>query len=48
MTAETDENDTVDGPHQNQPLATAGMSLEDADAAMILLHGRGATAQSML
>lgn len=37
-----------DSPHQAQPLATAGRSLDDADAAVILLHGRGATARSVL
>lgn len=48
MIADTDENGTTSGPHQNQPLATAGVSPADADAAVVLLHGRGATAQSML
>ncbi|UPM44927.1 alpha/beta hydrolase [Halocatena salina] len=38
----------MDGPHQHQPLATAGATPEDAKAAVLLLHGRGATAQSML
>lgn len=36
------------GPHQNQPVATAGVKLEDATAAVILVHGRGATARSIL
>ena len=36
------------GPHQDQPLLTAGAPLDEADAAMILLHGRGASAQGML
>jgi phospholipase/carboxylesterase len=40
--------ETVDGPHQDQPLVTAGAALEDAEAAMILVHGRGATARSIL
>jgi len=35
-------------PHQGQPLLAAGRSLEGASAAMILVHGRGATAQSIL
>ena len=48
MTVDTEENAMTYGPHQNQPLATAGTSLGNADAAVILLHGRGATAQSML
>ncbi|CCQ32636.1 carboxylesterase protein [Halorhabdus tiamatea SARL4B] len=36
------------GPHQDQPLVTAGAPLEDADAAAVLVHGRGATAQSII
>jgi len=36
------------GPHQNQPVRTAGASLDEASAAMILIHGRGATAESIL
>jgi phospholipase/carboxylesterase len=36
------------GPHQNQPTATAGPSPEQAGIAMILVHGRGASAESML
>lgn len=39
---------TDDGPHQGQELVTAGTPLEDADAAMVLVHGRGATARSIL
>lgn len=35
-------------PHENQPVETAGQSLDEAEAAMILLHGRGATARSIL
>jgi predicted esterase len=34
--------------HLSQPLALAGESLERARAAMIMLHGRGATAQDIL
>lgn len=36
------------GPHQDQPISTAGAAIETADAAMILVHGRGATADSIL
>lgn len=36
------------GPHQNQPVASAGAPLEDASAVVILMHGRGATARSIL
>lgn len=43
-----DSENPFNGPHQNQPLATAGVDAEEADAAMILIHGRGASAQSML
>lgn len=38
----------TDGPHQNQPIERAGAPLEDASAAMILVHGRGARATGML
>ena len=36
------------GPHQGQPVAKAGAPLDTADAAMIMVHGRGATAESIL
>jgi predicted esterase len=36
------------GPHQRQPILAAGKPLEQAQAAMIMLHGRGATAESIL
>ena len=35
-------------PHENSPVYTAGAKLEDASAAMILVHGRGASAQDIL
>jgi len=38
----------TDGPHQDQQLVTAGTPLADAEAAMILVHGRGATARSIV
>lgn len=34
--------------HQGQPLARAGQPLDQAQAALMLLHGRGATAASIL
>ncbi|ELZ23058.1 phospholipase/carboxylesterase [Haloterrigena salina JCM 13891] len=40
--------DGADGPHQGQPLVTGGTALEDAEAAIVLTHGRGATAQGMV
>jgi predicted esterase len=38
----------MEGPHQGQPIATSGASLDQARAAMVLVHGRGATAESIL
>jgi predicted esterase len=38
----------VDDPHAGQPVRTAGTPLEDADAAVVMLHGRGAMALGML
>ncbi len=40
--------DSIQGPHQGQPLLVAGRPLAEAKAAMVLVHGRGATAQSIL
>lgn len=34
--------------HQNQPIRSAGASLEESEASVVLLHGRGATADSIL
>ena len=36
------------GPHQGQPLLADGAQPEQARAAMVLVHGRGATAESIL
>src|SRR5688572_33077221 len=36
------------GPHQGQPVKQAGLPLQNARAAMIMVHGRGATAESIL
>ncbi len=41
-------NDQQAGPHQGQAVIHTGAKLEDAHAAMILVHGRGASAQSIL
>ncbi|WP_121820222.1 alpha/beta hydrolase [Halostella salina] len=38
----------MSGPHQDQPLVTAGADIDAADAAVVLAHGRGATARSIL
>ena len=37
-----------DDPHGDEPLVTAGTPLADADAALVLVHGRGATARSVV
>jgi len=34
--------------HQSQPIQTAGKPLEEAEAAMVMIHGRGATAGDIL
>lgn len=36
------------GPHQHSTPVTKGPSVDRADAAMIMIHGRGATAESIL
>lgn len=36
------------GPHQGQQLVIAGTPLDDAEAAIIMIHGRGATARSIV
>lgn len=37
-----------EGPHAGQPILTAGAPAGAAEAAMVLLHGRGATANGIL
>ncbi len=36
------------GPHEGQPLLTGGEALDRAVAAMVMVHGRGATAEDIL
>ena len=36
------------GPHQPTPIAEGGVSVSEADAAMVMIHGRGATAPSII
>jgi predicted esterase len=36
------------GPHQGQPLARAGRPIAEASAVVVMVHGRGATAESIL
>ena len=38
----------VNGPHQSQPIVAAGRPLGEAAAAVVMVHGRGATAESIL
>jgi phospholipase/carboxylesterase len=38
----------ISGPHQNQPVIHAGAKLDVAKAVMIMIHGRGATAEDIL
>jgi phospholipase/carboxylesterase len=37
-----------EGPHKGQPVRHAGAPLDRAKAALVLVHGRGATAESIL
>ncbi|PHQ38881.1 phospholipase [Halorubrum persicum] len=37
-----------DDPHADEPLVTAGADAESANAAVVLVHGRGATARSIV
>ncbi|MFC6786283.1 alpha/beta hydrolase [Halobaculum halobium] len=39
---------SVDGPHGGQPVRHAGADLTEATAAVVMVHGRGATARSIL
>lgn len=39
---------TEPNPHQNQPIAQTGADLEKAKAAMIVIHGRGDSAENIL
>jgi predicted esterase len=41
-------SEQITGPHQGQPLIIAGEPLESARAAMIMIHGRGASAEDIL
>ena len=43
-----EQTNTIQGPHQGQPVRMAGESLKGAQAAMLMMHGRGATAEDIL
>ncbi|HJT55564.1 MAG TPA: phospholipase [Ktedonobacteraceae bacterium] len=40
--------DKITGPHQGQPLLVTGEPVEKARVAMIMMHGRGASAEDIL
>ena len=44
----TKQNHLFQGPHQGQPVRLAGEPLDRARAAMLMIHGRGATAEDIL
>ncbi|MGA9121052.1 MAG: phospholipase [Bacteroidota bacterium] len=41
-------NKIRESPHQGQPIVRKGVPLNEASAAMVLLHGRGASAEDIL
>lgn len=41
------ENGQINGPHQQNPIQKGGATPGEADAAMIMIHGRGASASSI-
>src|SRR5947199_2757917 len=44
----SEASNQIRGPHQGQPVLTTGEPLDKARAAMIMVHGRGATAEDIL
>jgi len=48
MSADSHQHNNPPDPHARQPIATAGPAPERADATLVLLHGRGADAESIL
>lgn len=48
MSDETESTATEKGPHHDQPIETAGAPPQAAEAAVVLLHGRGSSAKYML
>jgi len=44
----THHSHMIQGPHQGQPVLHAGEPLDRAKAAMVMLHGRGASARDIL
>ena len=48
MTSPNAVQSDSNSPHQRQPVRTAGASIPDATAAVVLFHGRGGTADDIL
>lgn len=48
MGEKTVSSESKKGPHDGQPIETAGAPPQAADAAVVLLHGRGSSANYML
>lgn len=48
MTTHHHAHDAYGGPHQSQPVLTAGAPLAQAHAVMVMIHGRGASAHDIL
>ena len=44
----TNHSHMIQGPHQGQPVLLAGEPIAHAKAAMVMLHGRGASAKDIL
>ena len=44
----TENANLIQGPHQGQPVLVAGEPIDRAKAAMVMIHGRGASAESIL
>ncbi len=44
----SEHSNQIQGPHQGQPVMVTGEALDHARAAMLMIHGRGATAESIL
>ena len=43
----TQHSHSIQGPHQGQPMLHAGEPMDQAKAAMVMMHGRGATAKDI-
>ena len=44
----TQQHESLQDPHQGQPVRAAGEPLDRAQAALLMIHGRGATAEDIL